>query len=136
MTSYADIEKQFAAARPPRAGSASWYDACDLPGTQAKSRLREPFERGFHAEVYGDEVGLILRVRGDGYGAKPWSVDRALVIGDAFEAQIAEVLDEVAERVRDSYVGDAPAPSGDEAGASAGSEDPIQAGWWKRSGTP
>ena len=73
MFSYNGIEALFAKSTPPRAGSTEWYDACDLLATAVKGRLRERFKRGFHVEVYGDEVGLILRIRGDGYGVEPWS---------------------------------------------------------------
>ena len=105
--SFAEIEQLFATARPPRAGSTSWYDACDLLAIRVKQGLRERFERGFQVEVYGDEVGVILRIRGDGYGAKPWSVDRALLPTDSLESQLTATLDEVEARVRDSYVNDA-----------------------------
>ncbi|MFT4540591.1 MAG: hypothetical protein ACI841_000413 [Planctomycetota bacterium] len=104
MTNYSEIEKQFAGARPPRAGSTSWYDACDQFATQVKTRLRERFGRCFLVEAYGDEVGLILRVRGDGYGAKPWSVDRGVDFGRPLAAQIESAIDEVAVCVRENYV--------------------------------
>ena len=65
------IESQFAVATPPRAGSTSWYDACDLLASAVKGGLRARFGRSFHTEVYGAEVGLIVRVRGEGCGARP-----------------------------------------------------------------
>lgn len=75
MFEFHEAEELLRTATPPRAGSTSWYDACDLVATEIKRRLRERFERGFPVDVYGDEVGLIVRVRGDGYGVTPWSVD-------------------------------------------------------------
>ena len=100
---YDDLQRRFAAARPPRAGSTDWYDACDLLATEVKRRLRERFGRGFAVEVYGDEVGLILRVRGDGYGAGPWSVDRALDPAASLQEQVDAVLPAVDEHVQARY---------------------------------
>jgi hypothetical protein len=98
------IEGLFAKARPPRAGSTEWYDACDLLGTELKRRLRERFGRGFAVEVYGDEVGVILRVRGDGYGARPWSVDRPLDPHAPLDPQVEAALSEVEGYVRERYL--------------------------------
>ena len=103
MSRYRYIESLFLSAKPPRAGSTSWYDACDLLTTAIKERLRERFGRGFQVEVYGDEVGLILRVRGDGYGVGPWSVDRTLDPHEPLEVQVDRVLPAIEESVADKY---------------------------------
>ncbi|QDV09228.1 hypothetical protein Poly30_47850 [Planctomycetes bacterium Poly30] len=103
MFSYNGIEALFARSTPPRAGSTEWYDACDMLATAVKGRLRERFQRGFHVEVYGDEVGLILRVRGDGYGVNPWSVDRALDNGAPLAEQVDAAVEAVADRVNELY---------------------------------
>lgn len=104
MYTYQEIETLFEAATPPRAGSTGWYDACDLLATAVKDRLRRQFDRGFHVEVYGDEVGLILRVRGDGYGVGPWSVDRTLRTDRSMQPQIDEALTAVAGCVEAAYI--------------------------------
>ncbi len=106
MFTYSEIESQFAGATPPRSGSTSWYDACDLLGTAIKEKLRESFGRGFHVEVYGDEVGLILRVRGDGYGLGPWSVDRTLDTSEPMAPQVDAALSAVRDKVKSAYVKD------------------------------
>lgn len=103
MFTYNGIESLFAKATPPRAGSTEWYDACDMLATAVKGRLRERFQRGFHVEVYGDEVGLILRVRGDGYGVGPWSVDRALDNSAPLGDQVDDAVEAVAARVAEAY---------------------------------
>ena len=103
MFTYNGIEALFAKSTPPRAGSTEWYDACDLLATAVKGRLREIFERGFHVEVYGDEVSVILRVRGDGCGIEPWSVDRSINLDLALEAQVSEAVAAVALRVAEAY---------------------------------
>lgn len=103
MFSYNGIEALFAKSTPPRAGSTEWYDACDLLATAVKGRLRERFKRGFHVEVYGDEVGLILRIRGDGYGVEPWSVDRAVNLEGSLPDQVDETIELVAVRVAETY---------------------------------
>ncbi|MEC8496312.1 MAG: hypothetical protein VXZ39_15395 [Planctomycetota bacterium] len=106
IVTYHEIEQQFAVATPPRAGSTSWYDACDLLAVGIKEQLRERHGRGFHVEVYGDEVGLILRVRGDGYGLGPWSVDRTLATDEPMGPQVADALRAVDAQVRRTYVRD------------------------------
>ena len=73
MEAHKKIERLFKRAKPPVSGSTTWYDACDLLSVAVKQRLRRRFKRGFQVEVYGDEVGVILRVRGDGYGVDPWN---------------------------------------------------------------
>ncbi len=103
MFTYNGIEGLFAKATPPRAGSTEWYDACDMLATAVKGQLRERFDRGFHVEVYGDEVGLILRVRGDGYGVGPWSVDRALDASVPLAEQVEAAVEAVAVRVSEAY---------------------------------
>lgn len=103
MFTYQGIEALYARSTAPRAGSTEWYDACDLLATAVKGGLRERFDRGFHVEVYGDEVGLILRIRGDGYGANPWSVDRSLLPGEPLAPQVEEALREVEVRVAEAY---------------------------------
>ena len=103
MFTYHGIEALFARSTPPRTGSTEWYDACDMLATAVKGRLRERFQRGFHVEVYGDEVGLILRVRGDGYGVSPWSVDRALDNGAPLAEQVDEAVEAVAVKVAAAY---------------------------------
>lgn len=103
MFTYNGIEGLFAKSTPPRAGSTEWYDACDMLATAVKGRLRERFQRGFHVEVYGDEVGLILRVRGDGYGVGPWSVDRALDSSVPLAEQVDQAIEAVAVRVAEAY---------------------------------
>ena len=103
MFTYNGIEALFAKSTPPRSGSTEWYDACDLLATAVKGRLRELFERGFHVEVYGDEVGLILRVRGDGYGVGPWSVDRAISLDSPLNPQVDDAVATVALRVAEAY---------------------------------
>ncbi|MFT5732461.1 MAG: hypothetical protein ACJA2W_001057 [Planctomycetota bacterium] len=103
MFTYNGIEALFAKSTPPRAGSTEWYDACDMLATAVKGRLRERFDRGFHVEIYGDEVGLILRVRGDGYGVGPWSVDRALDSNASLSDQVDEAVEAVAVRVAEAY---------------------------------
>lgn len=102
--SYQSIERLFESARPPVAGSTDWYDACDLLATGIKNRLREKFRRGFQVEVYGDQVGLIVRVRGDGYGVDPWSVDRSLSYREPLLLQVEEVVKGVAGKVAEKYV--------------------------------
>ncbi len=97
------ITALFAEATPPRAGSTSWYDACDLLATDLKARLRASLGRGFHVEAYGDEVGVILRVRGDGYGLDPWSVDGTLDPAAPLEPQLEALSREVEARVRTVY---------------------------------
>jgi len=106
MNRYSEIEDLFDDARPPRSGSTTWYDACDLLTTAIKARLRERFRRGFSVEVYGDEVGLIVRVRGDGYGVGPWSVDRALDFREPLERQIEELVPAVESSVAENYCHD------------------------------
>lgn len=104
MFTYTEIESLFATATPPRAGSTSWYDACDQLGTAVKDKLRETFGRGFHVEVYGDEVGLILRIRGDGYGVGPWSVDRSFDPARPMSDQVTEAIAAVKQHVANAYV--------------------------------
>ena len=106
MEAYREIEGLFAKAKPPLAGSTGWYDACDLLAVAVKQRLRAKFKRGFQVEIYGDEVGLILRVRGDGYGVGPWSVDRALDYREPLMLQVEEVLPAIEEQVAAKYVRD------------------------------
>lgn len=101
---FEEIESLLATATPPRAGSTGWYDACDLFATAIKEGLRERFGRGFRTEVHGDEVGLIARVSGDGFGARPWSVDLALPLDGDLAEGIARVLDAVEAEVADAYV--------------------------------
>lgn len=108
MSGYPEIESLFATATPPRSGSTGWYDACELLRVSVGSRLRDTFGRGFLVEVYGDEVGLILRVRGDGYGVGPWSVDCSLDSQSPLGPQIEAILPHVKERVTATYLGDAP----------------------------
>ena len=52
----------------------------------------------------GDEVGLILRIRGDGYGVGPWSVDRTLSTETPMQPQIDEALEAVARCVEAAYI--------------------------------
>lgn len=104
MFTYDEIEALYGEATPPRAGSTTWYDACDLLATAVKDRLRSRFGRGFQVEVYGDEVAVILRIRGDGYGAAPWSVDRALDAGAPMGPQVDEALAAVQRHVDETYV--------------------------------
>ncbi|MEM6673604.1 MAG: hypothetical protein AAF726_12230 [Planctomycetota bacterium] len=106
MSEYADAERMFRGATPPRAGSTSWYDACDLLATEIKRGLRERFGRGFPVEVYGDEVGLIVRIRGDGYGASPWSVDRSFDPHGALAPQVAGLIEVVDREIASVYVRD------------------------------
>ena len=106
MNGYREIESLFSKAKPPLAGSTGWYDACDLLAVAVKQRLRKQFKRGFQVEVYGDEVGLILRVRGDGYGVGPWSVDRALDYREPLMQQVEEMIPAVAAEVAEKYVHD------------------------------
>lgn len=106
LATYHEIEQQFAVSTPPRAGSTSWYDACDMLAISIKDKLRERHGRGFLVEVYGDEVGLILRVRGDGYGIGPWSVDRTLCTDEPMGPQVSAALDAVSEQVSATYVRD------------------------------
>ncbi len=103
MFTYNGIEALFAQSTPPRAGSTQWYDACDLLATAVKGRLRELFDRGFHVEVYGDEVSVILRVRGDGCGVEPWSVDRSINLEVPLDEQVNEAVAAVAIRVAEAY---------------------------------
>ena len=102
--SYQSIEQLFERAQPPVAGSTDWYDACDLLATGIKSRLREKLRRGFQVEVYGDQVALIVRVRGDGYGVDPWSVDRCLNYREPLLLQVEDVVKDVTAHVADKYV--------------------------------
>ena len=104
MQAYSEIESLFARSKPPLAGSTDWYDACDLLSVAVKGRLREKFKRGFQVEVYGDEVGLILRVRGDGYGVGPWSVDRALDYREPLMMQVEAVMPAIEEQVAAKYL--------------------------------
>ena len=106
MNRYSEIEGLFLTAKPPRAGSTSWYDACDLLTIAVKERLREKFGRGFQVDVYGDQVGLILRVRGDGYGVGPWSVDRTLDPNEALAQQVDDVLPSIEACVAEKYLRD------------------------------
>ena len=103
MFTYHGIEALFAKSTPPRSGSTEWYDACDLLATAVKGKLRERLGRGFNVEVYGDAVGLILRVRGDGYGVGPWSVDRAINLDTALDEQVDEAIAAVAAQVAETY---------------------------------
>lgn len=100
------IESLFASSTAPRAGSTSWYDACDLCATELKARLRDRMGRGFQVEVHGDEVGLILRVRGDGYGVDPWSIDMTADPNVALAPQLEAVVDRVQERASKTYRGE------------------------------
>lgn len=104
MFTFHEIEQTLAKATPPRAGSTGWYDGCDLLATAVKERLRERHGRGFLVEVYGDEVGLILRVRGDGYGLGPWSVDRTLTLDEPLGPQVDEAVRAVSAKVKETYV--------------------------------
>lgn len=106
MFEFHEAEQLFRTATPPRAGSTGWYDACDLVATEIKRRLRERFERGFPVDVYGDEVGLIVRVRGDGYGVTPWSVDMSFDAGKPLGPQTATLIDRVDREVAAAYVVD------------------------------
>ncbi len=104
MFEYSEAEQMFRTATPPRTGSTGWYDACEMVATEVKRRLRERFGRGFPVDVYGDEVGLILRVRGDGYGVEPWSVDRTLDPNAPLGPQVFAVLEAVGAKVEETYV--------------------------------
>ncbi|MDB4561740.1 MAG: hypothetical protein P8R43_02435 [Planctomycetota bacterium] len=106
MFEFHEAEELLRTATPPRAGSTSWYDACDLVATEIKRRLRERFERGFPVDVYGDEVGLIVRVRGDGYGVTPWSVDLPFDPAKPLAPQTAALLGRVDREVAAAYVVD------------------------------
>ncbi|MEM6569920.1 MAG: hypothetical protein AAF957_16030 [Planctomycetota bacterium] len=106
MFEYSEAEQLFRVATPPRAGSTTWYDACELVATEVKRRLRERFGRGFPADVYGDESGLIVRVRGDGYGVEPWSVDRTLDPNEPIGPQVLVLLEAVDRQVSRTYVRD------------------------------
>ena len=106
MFEYSEAEQMFRSATPPRSGSTGWYDACELVATEIKRRLRERFGRGFPVDVYGDEVGLIVRVRGDGYGVEPWSVDRTLDPDASLGPQMFAVMEAVERQVAATYVGD------------------------------
>ena len=106
MFEYSEAEQLFRAATPPRAGSTSWYDACDMVATELKRRLRERFGRGFPVDVYGDEVGVIVRIRGDGYGVEPWSIDRTLDPHAPLAPQTLAVIEAVERVVSKTYVRD------------------------------
>ena len=106
MFEFHEAEDLLRTATPPRAGSTSWYDACDLVATEIKRRLRERFGRGFPVDVYGDEVGLIVRVRGDGYGVTPWSVDLPFDPARPLAPQTAALMEQVDREVAAAYVVD------------------------------
>ena len=106
MFEFHEAEQMLRTATPPRTGSTSWYDACDLVATEIKRRLRERCDRGFPVDVYGDEVGLIVRVRGDGYGVHPWSVDMAFDATKPLGPQTATLLDRVEREVTAAYAVD------------------------------
>jgi len=98
------IERLFKRAKAPVSGSTTWYDACDLLSVAVKQRLRKRFKRGFQVEVYGDVVGLILRVRGDGYGVDPWSVDRAIDYRAPLTPQLDEIMPAIEAQVAETYI--------------------------------
>jgi len=56
--------------------------------------------------VYGDEAGRIVRVRGDGYGVHPWSVDMAFDATKPLGPQTATLLDRVEREVAAAYAVD------------------------------